>query len=166
MNYIDEMANFSGGLGLDTNWLKFLAYNVSGEALGSHNISTLESVLATAGAMIMFDDVSELAASVTTPQTNATSIHFYKLNGIYVPISYYLYATAKLTNILFEIDPGEAVTAVISPASITYSRPIPGIHAPTDESDWNEVKSQAENTNISLHFGAKFLTLVSNLLNS
>lgn len=166
MNYIDEMSNFSQDMGLDADWLKFLAYNISNEALGSGNKSNLEEVLATAAAIIMFDDVNEIAESITVPETSATSVHLYKLNGIYIPISYYLYAVAGMTTQIFEIDPQEAATASITPATIVYSRPIPGVHAPTSAKDWNKVKGQAEKTKINVHFGAEFLTLVSNLLNS
>ena len=169
INFIDSIISFGVSIGVQTDWLKFLAYNIASEALGWENTSNLEKILAIAAGVIMFDDVQQIAQTTVNDiaTSTVTNIHFYKLNGVYVPASYFLYSVASIlqNSEIFGVNQGDAMTAAITPASIEYTRPQPGDkNYPTSEQDWNNVRDQGKKSNIKIAFGAKFLILINALL--
>ena len=117
----------------------------------------------------MFDDFSTIAkSSIQDIQfSNITNIHFYKLNGVYVPCSYFLNAVANTFEqiIMYSVDFENAITVKITPASVSYTRPEIW-EQPTQIEDWNNVRAAAEGTKIKMYFAAKFLALISNALNA
>ena len=169
MNYLGSIDQFGTEIGIDTNWLRFLILNLPNGALGSGNKTKLEEILAVAAGLIMFDDFSIIAkSSIQDIQfSNITNVHFYKLNGVYVPCSYFLHAVANTFEqiVMYSIDFENAITVKITPTSISYTRPEPW-EQPTQPEDWTNIKKAAGDTKIKMYFAAKFLALISNALNA
>ena len=169
MNYLGSIDQFGTEIGIDTNWLRFLILNLPNGALGSGNKTKLEEILAVAAGLIMFDDFSIIAkSSIQDIQfSNITNVHFYKLNGVYVPCSYFLHAVANTFEqiIMYSIDFENAITVKITPTSISYTRPEPW-EQPTQPEDWTNIRKAAGDTKIKMYFAAKFLALISNALNA
>ena len=165
LNYVDSMANFGQELGIDTAWLRFAAYNLAGNALGNGLISTLEEVLAIAAGLIMFDDFAQIAKDASGELTfaSAENIHLYKLNGFYVPGSYFVQATLNCLTQMEQLSTSDAFfTKITAPGSVDYNRE----HEPPNPnpSDWESVRSDAiSGTKIKIYFGANFLNLISRL---
>lgn len=95
LNYIDAIGQFGKSFGINTNWLKFAAYNLSPNALGSGLKAPLESYFAIMAGLIMFDDFAIIAQEVTEglQYSNVEAVHLYSLQGIYFPASYFLQET-------------------------------------------------------------------------
>ena len=169
MNYLGSIDQFGTEIGIDTNWLRFLILNLPNGALGSGNKTKLEEILAVAAGLIMFDDFSIIAkSSIQDIQfSNITNVHFYKLNGVYVPCSYFLHAVANTFEqiVMYSIDFENAITVKITPTSISYTRPEPW-EQPTQPEDWTNIRNAAGDTKIKMYFAAKFLALISNALNA
>lgn len=169
MNYLGSIDQFGTEIGIDTNWLRFLILNLPNGALGSGNKTKLEEILAVAAGLIMFDDFSIIAkSSIQDIQfSNITNVHFYKLNGVYVPCSYFLHAVANTFEqiAMYSIDFENAITVKITPTSISYTRPEPW-EQPTQPEDWTNIRKAAGDTKIKMYFAAKFLALISNALNA
>lgn len=169
INYLGSIDQFGTDIGIDTAWLRFLIYNLPNGALGSGNKARLEEILAVAAGIIMFDDFSTIAkSSIQDIQfSNVTNIHFYRLNGVYVPCSYFLNAVANTFEqiVMYSVDFENAITVKITPASVSYTRPEIW-EQPTQIEDWNNVRAAAEGTKIKMYFAAKFLALISNALNA
>ena len=162
LNYIDAISQFGGSFGIDSNWLKFAAYNLSDSALGSALKAPLETYFAIAAGLIMFDDFSIIAKEVTERLTfsNASAIHLYNLQGVYVPASYFLQQTYNvMTQVGEELIEGNGFKATITTPSISYSRSM----APTMAERWEIVKQEGSKVYIDLVFAANFLNLVSQL---
>lgn len=168
INYLGSIDQFGTDIGIDMAWLRFLIYNLPNGALGSGNKTRLEEILAVAAGIIMFDDFSTIAkSSIQDIQfSNITNIHFYRLNGVYVPCSYFLNAVANTFEqiVMYSVDFENAVTVKITPASVSYTRPEIW-EQPTQIEDWNNVRAAAEGTKIKMYFAAKFLALISSALN-
>lgn len=164
LNYIDAIAQFGESIGIDTQWLKFAAYNLSDAALGSELKNPLQTYFSIAAGLIMFDDFSVIAKEVTEElnYSNVDVLHLYNLNGVYVPASYFLQQTYYyLTKSGDEISKGDAFKTYISAPKITYSRD----KSKTMQTQWEEIKSAGSDVHISLVFGANFLNLIGNLMN-
>lgn len=163
INSIDQMAQFGISMGINVDWLRFLAYNIADTALGSDNVSELENILAIAGGLIMFDDFAAIAKEAATSFafSSIDNIHLYKLNGVYVPASYFLKATYENLAQIQEstISADKFIASIKPPNDVDYSR----THAGPTAEDWNTVKSKAESATITLHFGANFLGLIDKL---
>lgn len=162
LNYIDAIGQFGGSFGIDSEWLKFAAYNLSDAALGSELKDPLETYFAIAAGLIMFDDFSVIAKEVTEGLTfsNASAIHLYNLQGVYVPASYFLQQTYNIMmQIGEELSSGNGFKATITAPSISYSRSM----APTMAERWEIVKQEGSKVYIDLVFAANFLNLVSQL---
>lgn len=163
-NYIDSMALFGQELGIDTAWLRFVAFNLAGNALGKDLVGPLEKILAIAAGLIMFDDFAQIAqeASGEIAYSSIENIHLYKLNGFYVPASYFINATLNCLLGLETLSTSDAFfTKIKAPGHVDYDRthekpnPTPA--------DWESVRGQASKIDIHLYFGANFLNLVSKL---
>lgn len=163
LNYIDSIGQFGGQMGINTEWLKFAAYNLAGGALGSALKAPLETFFAIAAGLIMFDDFSVIAKEVTEDLhfSNVSAIHLYNLNGVYVPASYFLNATYNVMQQVGDaLQNGDAFQATIKAPSVSYSRSMGG----TMESRWETIKEQGSKSTVTLAFGANFLSLISQLL--
>lgn len=168
INYLSSMNEFGVNLGIDMTWLRFLIYNLPNGALGSGNKAELEQILAVAAGLIMFDDFAVIAkSSIQDMQfSSLTNIHFYKLNGVYVPCSYFLHAVANTfeQSMTYNVDVENALKVEITPANISYTRPEIW-EEPTNMEDWGDVREAAGATKIKMYFAANFLALISSALN-
>ena len=163
-NYIDSMAMFGAELGIDTTWLNFAAYNLAGNALGSGLITHLENALAVAAGLIMFDDFAQIAQEATgqLAYSSIENIHLYKLNGFYVPSSYFIMATVQSLRGMQTMDAMNGFkTKIKAPGAVNYNRDHEKPN-PTPQ-DWEIVKSAASDVDIHLYFGANFLALIDKL---
>ena len=110
-SYIDNIASLGTDFGIDTNWLKFAALNLSSPALGSHLIAPLEKYFTTFIGLIMFDDFELIAKDMTQmiPNNKIKTIHLYKLQDLYFPSSYFLEQTYnRMTMISDALDSANA----------------------------------------------------------
>lgn len=163
-NFIDSMAEFGSGLGVNVNWLRFLAYNLGDQALGSKNVGPLEKYFAIAAGLIMFDDFAIMGREVIQGDlqfSNVENIHLYKLQDTYVPASFFLQATySAMSQIEDALLSGNAIKTKITPPALSYTRD-PSV---SFASQWEDVKKQAEKVSIKMSFAANFLALIGELL--
>lgn len=164
-NYINQIEEFSQDIGLDTNQLKFLAYNLSEDAMGNDLINPVGTIMSIFAGIMMFDDFIIIGKEALNDMTfsNVQNIHLYKLQDTYMPASMFLEATYQaLTEMSEELLVGNGFTVSIKTKPINYySQNWEGIPF---EDRWDIVREQAKkNTTIHLHFAANFLSMMEKL---
>lgn len=171
--YINSMAEFNADLGFTTDWLKFIAYQLSTDALlDSALVAPLETYFAIFGGIIMFDDFAIIAREAVSKEqlrfSKVENIHLYKLQDGYYPASYFLEQTYnKMREVADLLENGNAVSAIINQPTIDYYNKIEGAGGPGLASRWSKVRNIARlNTKIKLVFAASFLELAAQLLES
>lgn len=177
LSYIDYMASSSvssnSALTIDSNDLAFLGLNLMEGAVASESRGPLERYFSMYAAMLMFDDITNMAIEATNAVKGAsgsgshiTQIHLYNLNGIYVPASMLL---TQLSNVVTEagtmIGSGIAAKASIHipKKNETYEAYLHGERHLTPRL-WRDVADEAaENTKVSITFLSSFLSLINSL---
>ena len=171
-NYIDSIASMGEIEGIDTRWLRFIAYNLATDALGAMNKQPLETVFAIFAGIIMFDDFAVIGKEITNEMSlgNAHSLHLYRLQDMYFPASMFLDATYQaLTFAKDELLEGNGFIASINKVpTINYyidDNFTPDISYGLKFIDrWTGVKNAAEKgTSIHLHFATNFLDLMAKI---
>ena len=163
-NYIQEAA-MTGEV--NSTILRFLATNLASDAIGSHVKEPLEYYLSIFAGLIMFDDF-KLVAEEATKQlefTNMAHIHFYRLQSMYFPSSYFLQMTYdKMVKISTELLQQDSYSTIITAPTIDYYSTYSNDDGITMYQRWEEVKKKAEaETKIRVAFGGSFLSLISQL---
>lgn len=167
LNYIDDISTLGNSFGIDTDWLKFAAINLSDAALGSNLTAPLETYFTTFIGLIMFDDFEligkELAGSI---QNNKVStIHLYKLQDMFFPSSYFLEQTYnRMLNIFDSLQSANSFYVKIKTPKADKILEKKGESYPAD---WENVRGYAQqNTIVNTTFALNFLELMQNLFNS
>ena len=162
-NYIAEAALTEE---FDSTVLNFLAMNLATDAIGARFKEPLEYYLSIFAGLVMFDDFSLVAGELTKKLdfTNMKNIHFYRLESMYFPASFFLQMTHdKMLNIATELYQEESYTTSISAPTIDYYDTYKDSKIPMEQR-WEEVHDFAEeNTKIKIAFGQSFLSLVKEL---
>lgn len=163
-NYIDSIASLGAGFGINTDWLKFAALNLSGPAFGSGLISPLEKYFTTFIGLVMFDDFELMAKEIHqgTSPSSVSSIHLYKLQDLFFPSSYFLEQTYNRMSIISdELDSGNAfVVQITTPSGSAIESKVQESRA----QDWENVRNEARaNTMVISTFALNFLSLMSQL---
>lgn len=163
-NYIDDIATLGADFGINTDWLKFGALNLSRPALGTHLVAPLEKYFTTFIGLIMFDDFELIAKNFTQtlPNSKISVIHLYKLQDLYFPTSYFLEQTYKrMSEISDSLQSGNGFHITIKlPASDAINREV----KESFPQHWENVKQVAlQETKIQTSFALNFLDLMSKL---
>lgn len=163
LNYISQIKEFGGTLGINTDWLTFAAYNMLDGAVGAGNRDHLLSVLATFAGILMFDDFAIVAKESANEISfeSIENIHLYSLNSVYIPASLFLQATYNafkqqqddlLNGMGFSLQLNEQPDISWTPK-----------HGHPTEGDWRTWREKASNVSVTMLFAANFLSFVANL---
>lgn len=162
-NYIEQAA-FTNQF--DPTILNFLAMNLASDAIGAPFKEPLEYYLSIFAGLIMFDDFALVAKELSQKLelTNIKNIHFYRLQSMYFPASYFLQMTYnKMQDIAIELFNEESYTTSISVPTINYYKTYQNSSVPMAQR-WEQVRDTAEaNTKIKIAFGQSFLSLIQQL---
>ena len=165
-NYIQEAA-ITGTFNQDT--LNFMAMNLATDSIGAANKEPLETYLSMFAGLLMFDDFSVVAKQLTNqiPLATSTHLHFYRLQDLYFPSSYFLQMTAdKMEELQTMAYAEESYNTHISVPTINYYQTYysDGKSNIPMEQRWEEVRERADkNTKIRIAFGVSFLDMVKQL---
>ena len=165
-NYIEEAATTGT---FNQNVLNFMAMNLATDSIGAANKKPLETYLSIFAGLLMFDDFSIVAKQLTNqlPLATSTHLHFYRLQDLYFPSSYFLQMTADKMEELQDIAYLEnSYNTHISVPTINYYQTYysDGKATIPMEQRWEEVREYADkNTKIRIAFGASFLDLIKKL---
>lgn len=159
-NYIDHIASMGLDFGINTDWLKFAALNLSDNTVGGSSLTnTLSNYFLVFAGLIMFDDFEILAQTLLNQLTfsNLDSIHFYKLQDLYFPSSYFLQETYNLLSRNLE--------DIKSNNSFQIEITVPSAEADSKSKfpeNWEKTKnSVASNTLVKISFALNFLDFMS-----
>lgn len=162
-SYIDYLASagIGGGLNINSDDLKFLAYNLIPGAIADDQIGPLEKYFSLFAGMLMFDDVQNMASEAVQQLQSLSEtgqveqLHLYNLNGVYVPASMILeYTYQGMLDISQQISDNYAAQAhiILSNSNNHHSYP--------------ERAKDANRTKVNITFLAGFTTLINNLFNA
>lgn len=174
-NFLDSIVTFGEIQGFDVNWLRFVAYNLATDAMGSMYKQPLETILSIFAGIIMFDDFAVIGQEAAKEMMNTgktQAIHLYRLQDMYFPASMFLDATyQKLMGVKdtllmgngFTVDINKVPTINYYPEEGNYYKPNLDYGAKFIQR-WEGVKAYAyKNTTVHLHFASNFLQLMQSL---
>lgn len=121
-------------------------------AIGQSRKKDLEGIIATDIAYLLFDDIS----TIGVPQSGAQALHLLNLDGIYIPLSYFLFELASAIESGSQ-NPQLLVKAVINtPSGVQF--------APGDDTGIEKWETQRFTAQESITIGATFLQNFSQLI--
>ena len=131
----------------------FAVMNAGEGAVGA-NLDGVAASIAGAIGHLLFDDVATIGQDMTG--VGGRSIHLFSLNGILVPLSFFLSQTAAAME---GMSVQQMVKVKIKPAATHYPQ-----YAPANEGEWAEERDMTlAQAKISVNFFARFLKVMNSI---
>lgn len=131
----------------------FAVMNAGEGAVGA-NLDGVAASIAGAIGHLLFDDVATIGQDMTG--VGGKSIHLFSLNGVLVPLSFFLSQTAAAME---GMSVQQMVKVKIKPAATHYPQ-----YAPANEGEWAEERDMTlAQAKISVNFFARFLKVMNSI---
>lgn len=131
----------------------FAVMNAGEGAVGA-NLDGVAASIAGAIGHLLFDDVATIGQDMTG--VGGRSIHLFSLNGVLVPLSFFLSQTAAAME---GMSVQQMVKVKIKPAATHYPQ-----YAPANEGEWAEERDMTlAQAKISVNFFARFLKVMNSI---
>ena len=131
----------------------FAVMNAGSGAIGA-NLDGVANSIAGAIGHLLFDDVASIGQ---IPSGGGRAIHMFSLNGIFVPLSFFL---SQVAQSMREVATSQMVKVKIKTASTHYSQ-----LGPSTIEEWNnERDSTLAQAKISVNFFGKFLNVMNQII--
>lgn len=128
-------------------------------AIGTSHFEELQDALAADIAYFLFDDFD----TIGVPKSNLTALHIFDLNGIFIPLSFFLWILGEAVKDALSV-PTDLLDINITVPKIKYPEP-PNKRDYYIQEDWDEQRDFAlDNTKVSINFLKSFANIIKQYL--